>query len=150
VLCVLDRMSKGSCLCGEIRYELDGSPIILFHCHCSRCRKAHGTFATFLRARDRDFAWTAGEELLTTFDSINDNHRYFCSKCGSLMPARDHSQDRVSIPAGSLDDDPQIRPLVHLYASFKPPWYEIRDEVPEFDELAPREFYLEAFRRRDA
>jgi hypothetical protein len=65
------------------------------------------------------------------------------------MPATYETQDRVSIPAGSLDDDPKIRPLVHLYAASKPSWYEITDGLPEFDELAPREFYAEAFRRRD-
>lgn len=142
-------MLTGSCLCGEIRYELNGAPIILFHCHCSRCRKAHGNYATFMRARYGDFAWVSGQELLTEFDSINGNHRYFCSNCGSPMPATYETQDRVSIPAGSLDDDPKIRPLVHLYAASKPSWYEITDGLPEFDELAPREFYAEAFRRRD-
>ena len=33
------------------------------------------------------------------------------------------------------------------YAAFKPAWYEIADGLPEFDELAPREFYLQSFQR---
>lgn len=141
-------MLTDSCLCGKIRYQLSGTPIILFHCHCSRCRKAHATYATFMRARYDDFAWMCGEQLLSEFESMNDNHRYFCSNCGSPMPAIYETQDRVSIPAGTLDDDPGIRPLVHLFAAYKPAWYEIADGLAEFDELAPREFYVEAFGRK--
>lgn len=92
---------------------------MLFYCHCSRCRKAHGSVASFLRARLGDFSWLAGEDCLTEFESINGNHRYFCGHCGSPMPATYEALDRVSIPAGSLDGDPGVRPTVHLYAAFK-------------------------------
>jgi hypothetical protein len=31
---------RGSCLCGGIRYEVDGPLGMVVHCHCSMCRKA--------------------------------------------------------------------------------------------------------------
>lgn len=33
----------GSCLCGEVTFEVDPPFHKMVHCHCSRCRKATGT-----------------------------------------------------------------------------------------------------------
>jgi len=33
-------MLKGSCLCGSVRYEIDGPLDGAMNCHCSMCRKA--------------------------------------------------------------------------------------------------------------
>ena len=41
---------KGSCLCGEISYEIDSVDMPIVHCHCQTCRKAHAA----------SFAATAG------------------------------------------------------------------------------------------
>lgn len=35
-------MVEGSCLCGNIRYEVELIPGKIFNCHCKFCRKAHG------------------------------------------------------------------------------------------------------------
>jgi len=29
----------GGCLCGAIRYQVNGLPFDADHCHCSQCRK---------------------------------------------------------------------------------------------------------------
>jgi len=40
---------RGSCLCGDVAWEVEGSLDLMSHCYCSRCRKAHGTaFATYV------------------------------------------------------------------------------------------------------
>jgi hypothetical protein len=31
-------MVRGSCLCGDVRYEVTGDAEEMHHCHCSRCR----------------------------------------------------------------------------------------------------------------
>jgi hypothetical protein len=47
-------MAKGQCLCEALTYELDGPFSAMIHCHCSMCRKHHGTgFATFVAAPKR-------------------------------------------------------------------------------------------------
>jgi hypothetical protein len=33
----------GSCLCGEIRYEVSGVPVTTLLCHCDNCRKCTGS-----------------------------------------------------------------------------------------------------------
>ena len=55
-------MIHGSCLCGKVRFELDGAPQFINHCHCSMCRKVHGAaFGSFLHADGRGFRWLSGQ-----------------------------------------------------------------------------------------
>lgn len=36
---------------------------------------------------------------------------------------------------GSLDDDPVMHPLSHIFVASKAPWFEITDDLPQFPEL---------------
>ena len=40
-----------------------------------------------------------------------------------------------SLPLGTLDDDPGIRPQLHVYVARKAPWFTISDDLPQFPEL---------------
>lgn len=42
------------------------------------------------------------------------------------------------IPAGSLDDDPQIRPSQNIFCSSRAIWYEEPSALLEYDELPPK------------
>ena len=39
------------------------------------------------------------------------------------------------LPLGALDDDPGIRPEMHVYVASKAPWFTICDDLPQFAEL---------------
>jgi hypothetical protein len=134
-------MIKGSCLCGQVRYELDGGIQLINNCHCSMCRKAHGSaFGTFLHAHLRGFRWLSGEDTISHYCSSAGNDRAFCSACGSSMPVVNEEEGEVNIPAGSLDDDPGIKPVVHIFTAHKAPWHEITDDIQQFDEFPPDEW----------
>ncbi|MEJ2087570.1 MAG: GFA family protein [Gammaproteobacteria bacterium] len=58
----------------------------------------------------------------------------FCRRCGSLVPRRSGGGgDRINIPAGSLDSDPGIGPAGHIYVGSKAPWFEITDDLPQWE-----------------
>jgi hypothetical protein len=40
------------------------------------------------------------------------------------------------VPAGLLDDDPQLRPDKHIFVEVKSPWFAIRDDLPQLDKAA--------------
>lgn len=131
-------MTRGSCLCGEVAYELDSVVDFINHCHCSRCRKAHGAaFGSLAHAAADGFRWTRGANRVTHFESSPGNERTFCSRCGAGLPVVSSETGRVRIPAGTLDDDPGARPVIHIYVGSKAPWFEISDALPCFDELPP-------------
>ena len=131
---------KGSCLCGEVRFEMTGPPLGVNHCHCSRCRKARGTAnATNLFLRIDGFAYLSGTELLTEYKpkgAVRFTHA-FCKVCGASMPRIDRALGIAIIPMGAFDDDPGIRPQRHIFVSSKAAWDEIHDDLPQFTEAPP-------------
>jgi len=129
-------MLTGSCLCGGVRYEIDGPLDDARNCHCSMCRKAHGA-ALRSRASVRawEFRWTRGEELITWYVSSPGTRRGFCSRCGSPLLSRFPDRpDVYGLPLGCLDADPGVRPAMHLFVGSKAPWFEISDALPRYSD----------------
>ncbi len=121
-------MIRGSCLCGEITFTLTDAAGDMNHCHCSMCRKAHGSsFATYLYLSPDKLRWTKGEDRLRSYQSAPDSTRHFCPGCGSTMPTV--SDSFAFVPAGLLQDDCISRPDAHIFASSKASWYSITDDL---------------------
>jgi hypothetical protein len=137
---VRDGVTAGSCGCGRILFELTGRPLVMRHCHCSRCRHARAAaHATNLAYPLDAIRFVAGEELLVDFPLPGTQHfgQAFCSACGSAMPRRSPGRGFVVVPIGALDSDPGIHPSAHQFVAFKAPWYDIHDGVPQFGESGP-------------
>ena len=63
--------TRGSCLCGGVKFELAGQLIRPLNCHCSRCRKQHGAaFRSRVRVKADDFRWLQGESLVKYFQVL--------------------------------------------------------------------------------
>jgi hypothetical protein len=123
-------MVTGSCLCGRFSFEADGPFENMMHCHCTRCRKHHGSdFATFVGTPASSFRWRSGEGE-AQFYPAGSGSRPFCATCGSKVPAA--WGDKVYFPAGLFDGDPGIRPEMHVYTENKVPWFAIEDGVTAF------------------
>jgi hypothetical protein len=131
-------MTEGRCLCGALRYKIDGPFIDLLHCHCSMCRKHHGTpFATWAAAPASGFRWTSDTSSLATYKSSGKGHRDFCRVCGSVAPMLDEVSGLVIAPAGNLEGDLGIRPTKHMFVASKASWHAITDDLPQYDEYPP-------------
>lgn len=133
-------MIKGSCLCGGVEYSLTSAPLLMENCHCSMCRKAHGTaYATFAKIHRADFKYTKGEELVDYYQSSDEVKRSFCQVCGAKFTF-DWPQaipDFLFLAAGTLDDDPGLKPEMHIFTDNKADWYEIHDELPQHGQFPP-------------
>jgi hypothetical protein len=128
---------RGACLCGGICYEIDGSLGKVDHCHCSKCRRAHGAaFATYADVDPGRFRWTSGEELLAVYESNSGMGWCFCRTCGSTLAASDAGRV-TSVTLGTIEGDPGVRPQEHIFVGSKAPWYEITDALPQFSERPP-------------
>lgn len=131
---------KGSCLCGQVRYEIHGELRGVLNCHCSMCRKAHGAaFRTRAAVRSADFRWLSGEDLLTHYESSPGQQRTFCRVCGSnLVTKFEQHKEWYGFPLGTLDTDPGVKPACHVFVGSKAPWYDITDKLPQYEELPVR------------
>jgi len=127
-------MIRGSCLCGDVRFEIDGVLKGASHCHCSMCRKAHGAaFGTYAAAKAAEFRFVSGEDRITRYRSSAEVVRAFCARCGSTLPwPRESEPEVVDVVLGILDDDPGLRPSHHIFVASKAPWHEITDNLPQY------------------
>jgi len=126
----------GSCLCGEIEFEVDEIPGMVFNCHCSRCRKAHGAaFATQAFAVRSSLKFKKGRELLKEYDSSSQGIRAFCSSCGScLMNYAKDNGPYLSVAIACLDGY-RGKPVAHAFVASKADWHEPSLDIPAFDEV---------------
>jgi hypothetical protein len=140
---------RGSCLCGGVKFEIDGPLLRPLNCHCTFCRKQHGAaFRSRARVRRSDFRWIQGEELVTYYEATPGYRRGFCRVCGSpiINGAEPHSPFAQSHPQilteygialSTLDDDPGVRPESHCFVRSKAPWFEITDDLAQYPEYPP-------------
>ena len=126
--------SGGSCLCGAVAFEFEGRPLEMVNCHCRSCRRAMSAgFATFVTVEAEAFRWLAGESNVVRYSGTGSPHAKsaFCGICGSPMP-RNAPSGRVDIPAGSLDDDPGVRPGANLHVAERADWVGLDPDLPAF------------------
>jgi hypothetical protein len=123
---------RGSCLCGTLRYEIDGPFTMVMNCHCSMCRKHHGApFATFAAAPLDGFRWLAGQDSIGEVQSSAHGKRYFCKVCGSVAPLLMPDWKMAVVFPGNLEDAPDVRVEAHIFVGSKAPWYSIEDDLPQ-------------------
>jgi hypothetical protein len=126
----------GACLCGAVRYEVAGPLENMAHCHCSICRKHHGSaFATFVTAPLAGFRWIEGASLVETYQSSPFGQRCFCKVCGSVAPIIEAGADVVFCPAGALEGKLGVKPQRHLFVGSKARWHTISDDLPQCREV---------------
>jgi hypothetical protein len=133
-------ITEGSCLCGDVAYEITGAPIRMMNCHCSRCRRGRSAaHASNLFYKIEQFRWTRGEDKVREFKVADAKFHAtaFCSRCGSKVPRISRERGAVVVPGGGLDTDPGMRPMAHIFVADKAPWFEITDSLPQFEQMPP-------------
>ncbi len=132
-----DRILKGGCLCGAVRYSVSGEPVDCGYCHCRICQRASGApmvaWATF--AVDR-LTITAGEPR--AYASSAHALRQFCARCGTPISFRSqHNRAHVDITIASLDDPSALPPQYHIWTMSQIPWLQTDDRLPRHADGGP-------------
>ncbi|GGX32534.1 GFA family protein [Undibacterium squillarum] len=125
----MQQLSTGSCLCGLIRYEIQGMINDVSHCYCRMCQKAHGAACgSYANVPTHQFRWIQGQEYLKTYHSSPGVQRLSCQECASplIWQSGQHFPGMVSCSLGTLDTPlPPLTLLTsrHLYAEQQPAWH---------------------------
>ncbi|MBF0265091.1 MAG: GFA family protein [Gammaproteobacteria bacterium] len=132
-------MYHGSCLCGQIRFEISGEIKNIIYCHCSQCRKAQGSaFAANGYLKREQFCISQGREKLTAYESTPGQIKYFCSICGSpIMSESNMKPDRVRVRLGTIESDIEEKPMAHIFVSSKANWESIQGDLPQYEGYEP-------------
>jgi len=132
---------EGRCECGAVRFRVHAPAEELYHCHCMRCRRLHGTmFATYAFVPPENVVIEKGADNLQSYRSPNAEWR-FCRTCGCHLFA-ERPGAMWYMPA-TLDDGANPgHPAAtekHIFVESKLPWERIGDGLPQYDGYAPPE-----------
>ena len=131
---------EGGCLCGDVRFEVTGRPVVVGHCHCRDCQKTSGgghvSFAFYLA----EHATVNGEPAAydVPANAGGTTTRVFCPRCGSRLFARSSRRPGLlGIVVAAFDEPDDFTPSVSLYVSRRPPWDTLAEATTRFDEDIP-------------
>jgi len=114
---------QGSCLCGEIVFDVSGPIPALYQCHCSLCRKQTGASAnTAMAVNSNQLFWLSGQHLISTYKRVSGFVSNFCSVCGSPVPNQIGSYKFTCVPAGLLEETVGLSVAAHMYVESKAAW----------------------------
>ena len=124
---------KGSCECQGVMFELTGELRDVVFCHCSQCRKTSGHYWAATQVSKGNLNLIKATSL-SWYDSSDKARRGFCSVCGSSMFYERKGIDKISVSAGSLELPTSLDRMRHIYVASKGDYYDISDDLPQFEE----------------
>ena len=134
---------EGGCTCGEIRYRMKSTPLVVHGCHCRLCQKQTGTaFATNILVEAEFVELTAGTIRNVTVETPSGSGQRIarCPTCqvavwSEYLVMTQGITDLVYfIRAGTLDQPEACPPDVHIYTASKQPWVTFPPGVPVVEE----------------
>lgn len=127
---------QGQCSCGHVRFSVENTFEYAFFCHCSRCRIRTGSaFAAIAGIGIDKVQVTAGSDDLLIEGECSDGYGARCSRCHVFLFAAVREREYMHVSLGVLEGTPNRLPDHHVYVGSKAPWFEITDELPQYDEL---------------
>ena len=124
---------SGGCLCGAIRYRVDGPLRPIVACHCGQCRRQSGNFVVATAAAQECFTLDDPNDSLCWYQASGEARRGFCAKCGSQLFWERFGSDTLSITAGTLDQPTGLSLVGHIFTADKADYYEIADGLPSLE-----------------
>ena len=67
------KKTGGSCLCGQVQFEIYGELRDIVNCHCSKCRKFHGNYGAYtsVKVETKDLKQASNQIYFKTINSVS-------------------------------------------------------------------------------
>jgi hypothetical protein len=126
----------GQCLCGQVRFTIDGEPLGARSCWCRDCQRIASGSATVNVLFPEEAVHYQGEigTIRMTADSGNTVERGFCPKCGSQLYSKtvEPAGMPMRVRAGTLDDPELTAPGATIFVDSAPRWAPIDAALPRY------------------
>ncbi|MEU1151533.1 GFA family protein [Streptomyces sp. NPDC005918] len=131
------RERSGGCLCGRIRFTVQGEAVYPHTCSCSHCQKlGGGPMMWWAGFAPEDVTWINGVEP-TWFETFpGEAKRGFCPDCGSRLAAIDSDVPELGIVVTALNDTsgPDLVPVNQSFRDNSVHWL---PQVPDTQKKSP-------------
>ncbi len=136
---------EGGCVCGEVRFKLTDTPLIVHCCHCRWCQRETGSaFALNAMIESNRIVTLNGhpEKVKIPSESGKGQKILRCPTCRIALWSHYAGADEALsfVRVGTLDSPDQLPPDAHIFTSSRQSWLKVSDGKPEF---------LEFYRKRD-
>jgi hypothetical protein len=119
----------GGCLCGAVRYQVNGKLRDVLECHCSMCRRTHGHIGAYSAVPKADLEMTDSTGL-RWYRSSDKARRGFCGTCGSSLFWDPAEKGYIAVAAGTLDAPTGLKTILQIHTADAGDYYTIRPDVP--------------------
>ncbi len=125
------RSLSGGCLCGSVRFLVEGQLRDVVNCYCSECRKSSGNFAAATGVPERRLQFIENKGL--SWYRNSNARRGFCRECGSNLFWLPQPYDGgFRIMAGCLETANGLRVKAHVFVDSRSDFHEIAGEAPRY------------------
>jgi hypothetical protein len=124
------QMHNGSCLCGAVKFQINGELKPPDACHCTKCRKTSGHYFSSTEV-PRERLAIEGSKNLSWYQSSEKVRRGFCAVCGASLFFDPPHKDWIAVAMGAFDGPTQTRLELHIFVADKGDYYEITDGLPQ-------------------
>jgi hypothetical protein len=119
----------GTCLCGQVKFQLTAEPLTYYACHCTDCqRRTGGGMRLVMRVDRTALQVLAGETNLLIFELHSGRQRRSraCPRCDTRLWAEPQGQPRIAmLLPGTLQNFRDFTPVAHIWTASAPPWVQI-------------------------
>jgi len=126
---------SGGCMCGKIRYEAQGAPFDVTHCHCHSCRKHNGAAVVTLAGYKADqITWSGAERKF--YESSPGVKRAFCGDCGTPLTWEGDGGELgaiVEFHISTFDEPDTLKPTAHAFDPERIAWMDVADDLPRYE-----------------
>jgi hypothetical protein len=135
---------EGGCACGNIRYKLTASPLIVHACHCRDCQRITGSafvINIWIEKRFVEAGPGAPKSFRLAGGSGQKHDVFFCENCGTYLWSYYEGApgDALFVRAGTLDKPEAVQPDVHIFTRSKLPWLNLPKDALAFKTFYPIE-----------
>jgi len=122
----MTKMLTGECLCGSVKFKLEDNFKAFYQCHCKQCQQLTGSaFASNLFTAPENIEWLSGQDSILSYEHESRGFsKSFCKTCGSALPVINKSKTSLLVPAGSLNEFPELQPQANIFTAEKSCWFQ--------------------------
>jgi hypothetical protein len=122
--------AEGGCLCGAVRYRVEGAPMSSSVCHCRSCRLASGAPAVgWIVFRADHVHFLQGHPA--SRHSSPQVVRSFCPRCGTPLTYRhDDDPGAIELTSATLDHPELFPPAREIWLEHRIAWEALNPNLP--------------------
>lgn len=121
-------------MCGDVAFTVKEDFKDFYLCHCKQCKHLTGSaFAANIITDKDNITWHSGQDKVSTYEHPSRSFsKSFCRQCGSALPYINKAGTSLVVPAGSLNDPPEMSPQANVFSAEEAPWLRGGTEAKKF------------------